>query len=68
MTFRDGTDTITDFEVGTDLIGLFGTLSFGQLSVSQAEQNALIGFGDDTLAILLGIEADALTETTFVPA
>ncbi|WP_198011348.1 M14 family zinc carboxypeptidase [Synechococcus sp. PCC 7335] len=68
LAFGDGTDTITDFEVGTDLIGLFGTLNFGQLSVSQAEQNAQIEFGDETLAILLGIEAEALTESSFVLA
>ncbi|MEL6900593.1 MAG: calcium-binding protein [Cyanobacteria bacterium J06606_4] len=68
LAFGDGTDTITDFEVGTDLFGLFGTLSFGQLSVSQSEQNALIEFGDETLAIVLGVEADALTEASFVLA
>ena len=64
----DGTDTITDFEVGTDLIGLFGTLSFGQLSLRQEAQDAWIDFGDETLAILSGIQADALTEASFVPA
>ena len=63
----DGTDTITDFEVGTDLIGLFGTLSFGQLSLRQEAQDAWIDFGDETLAILSGIQADALTEASFVP-
>ena len=68
LAFEAGTDTITDFEVGTDFIGLFGTLSFGQLSVSQDEQDALIEFGGDTLAILLDVEADALTESSFVPA
>ncbi|MGF1522054.1 MAG: DUF4347 domain-containing protein [Leptolyngbyaceae cyanobacterium] len=68
LAFGDGTDTITDFEVGTDLIGLFGTLSFGQLSIAQDEQNALIEFGDETLAVLLDVAADALTETSFVPA
>ena len=68
LAFGDGTDTITDFEVGTDLIGLFGTLSFGQLSISQDNQDALIEFGNETLAILLEVEAEALTESSFVPA
>lgn len=66
LAFGDGTDTITDFEIGTDLIGLFGTLNFGQLSVNQDKQNALIEFGNETLAILLDVDAEALTETAFV--
>ena len=67
LVIGEGTDTITDFEVGTDFIGLFGTLSFGQLSIRQDAQDALIGFGDETLAVLSGVQADALTESAFVP-
>ncbi|MEO1123799.1 MAG: esterase-like activity of phytase family protein [Cyanobacteria bacterium J06639_16] len=48
----EGTDTIVDFEVGTDFIGLAGGLSFGQLDISQLDGNTLIGFGDETLAVL----------------
>ena len=68
LAFEAGTDTITDFEVGTDFIGLFGTLSFGQLSIRQAAEDALITFNQQTLAILSGIEAETLTEASFVPA
>ena len=68
LAFEAGTDTITDFEVGTDFIGLFGTLSFGQLSIRQAAEDALISFNQQTLAILSGIEAETLTEASFVPA
>ncbi|MEM9005073.1 MAG: DUF4347 domain-containing protein [Cyanobacteria bacterium P01_F01_bin.86] len=68
LAFGDGTDTITDFEVGTDWIGLFGTLSFGQLSISQEAQDTLIDVGDETLAILLEVDAATLTEASFIPA
>ena len=64
----DGVDIITDFQAGIDFIGLFGTLSFGQLSISQAADDALIGFRDETLAILAGIDANTLTESSFIPA
>ena len=68
LAFEAGTDTITDFEVGTDFIGLFGTLSFGQLSIRQTAEDALISFNQQTLAILSGVEAETLTEASFVPA
>ncbi|NER81296.1 MAG: hypothetical protein F6K42_17365, partial [Leptolyngbya sp. SIO1D8] len=68
LAFGDGTDTITDFEVGTDFIGLFGTLSFEQLSIGQAAQDTLIEFNDQTLAVLLGVEAEAMTASSFVSA
>ena len=66
LTFEAGTDTITDFEVGTDFIGLFGTLTYNQLSIGQAAQDALIEFNGQTLAILSGVQADALNEASFV--
>ncbi|NER80750.1 MAG: multifunctional hydrolase/phosphatase/nucleotidase, partial [Leptolyngbya sp. SIO1D8] len=50
----EGTDTITDFEIGVDFIGLAGGLTADQLSF---EGNA-IKFGDETLAMLTGV-ADA---------
>ena len=61
----EGTDTITDFEVGIDLIGLADGLTFGSLSVVVQGANTLISAGDETLAELLGVSS--LTERAFVP-
>ncbi len=63
----EGTDTIVDFEVGTDAIGLANGLTFGQLSFSEQNGNTLIKSADDTvLAILNQVNADSLTETSFL--
>jgi 3-phytase len=62
----EGTDTIRDFRVGEDRIGLAGGLSFGQLSVIQSGQNTRILFGEETLAILRQVSANSLTEAAFV--
>ncbi|NEZ57170.1 esterase-like activity of phytase family protein, partial [Adonisia turfae] len=60
-----GTDTILDFEVGTDLIGLADGLSFSDLSLGQRGDAAVISFGTEDLALLNGVAASALTETAF---
>ncbi|MGF1491426.1 MAG: alkaline phosphatase [Microcoleaceae cyanobacterium] len=52
-----GTDTINDFEVGIDLIGLAGGLTFGDLSVADGE----IALDSEVLAIV-GVD---LTEDDF---
>jgi glycerophosphoryl diester phosphodiesterase len=61
----EGTDTIVDFEIGTDFIGLAGGLEFGQVSLTQDNGDTLIGFEDETLAILKGVTA-SLTSSDFV--
>lgn len=61
----EGTDTITDFEVGIDFIGLAGGLTFGSLSLVTQGANTLISAGDETLAELLGV--NGLAESAFVP-
>ncbi|NET38029.1 MAG: hypothetical protein F6K19_39535 [Cyanothece sp. SIO1E1] len=61
----EGTDTITDFEIGTDFIGLGEGLSFGALSIEQDGSDALIGFGGETLAIVNSVLATSLTEAVF---
>ena len=58
----EGTDTITDFEVGTDFIGLADGLTFAALTFAGNAINA----GDETLAVLQGVDTTALTETAFV--
>ena len=59
-----GTDTITDFEVGTDFIGLAGGLTFTALSFSG---NTILA-GGETLAILQGVDTTTLTESSFTGA
>ncbi|AOY80277.1 choice-of-anchor I family protein [Moorena producens JHB] len=65
----EGTDTIGDFQVSEDFIGLADGLTFGQLSVTQESNNAVISFGDETLAILNQVQAETLIDnaaTTFI--
>ncbi len=59
----EGTDTILDFSIGEDFIGLAGGLTFGQLSIAQDGGNALIGFNNQTLAILTEVQASALVDS-----
>lgn len=64
----DGTDTILDFQVGLDLIGLVeGELTFADLALTQDGGNTLlevIGSGE-TLAVLNNVQASALDESSF---
>jgi Ca2+-binding RTX toxin-like protein len=57
-----GTDTVTDFMDGTDLIGLSGGLTFGQLSFSGND----ISVGSEVLATLTGINTTTLTAADFI--
>ncbi len=59
----DGTDTISDFKQGTDLIGLAGGLTFGQLSFSG--NNILVTTTNEVLATLTGVSTSTLTATDF---
>ncbi|MCF2146426.1 FG-GAP-like repeat-containing protein [Desmonostoc muscorum LEGE 12446] len=60
----EGTDTITDFSDGNDLIGLYGGLSYGQLSFSG--NNILVTSTNEILATLTGINTTTLTTADFV--
>jgi Ca2+-binding RTX toxin-like protein len=68
----EGTDTITDFERGRDLIGLSGGFTFADLTISQGMgadiSNTLIQVNgtNETLAILSGIQANTITAANFV--
>ncbi|MEM7061673.1 MAG: pre-peptidase C-terminal domain-containing protein [Cyanobacteria bacterium P01_B01_bin.77] len=65
----DGTDTITDFEVGIDFIGLVdGELMFEDLTFTQDGANTLLGVADsgETLAIMNNVEASMLDAGSFV--
>ena len=65
----DGTDTILDFEVGTDLIGLVeGELTFADLTLTQDGRDTLLGVASssEVLAVLNNVQASALDESSFV--
>ena len=61
-----GSDTVTDFAKGQDLLGLSGGLSFGQLSLRQSGADTLIQTNGSTLATLTGVSATLITATDFV--
>jgi glycerophosphoryl diester phosphodiesterase len=67
---KGGTQTIADFENGTDLIALPAGLGFNKLSIVQGtELNAnatLIQRQGKTLAVLSGIEANTITANNFI--
>jgi alkaline phosphatase len=60
-------NTILDFQVGTDVIGILGAASLGisatTLKLSQVGADTNILFGSQTLAILSGIQATDLSLT-----
>lgn len=57
-----GTDTITDFKIGTDVIGLSGGLRFAQL----ARSGNTISAGNEVLAVLTGVNTTTLMQSNFV--
>ena len=61
-----GTDTITDFETGTDLIGLANGLAFDDLSLGQHDDVATISADGEVLAQLNTVVATELTREMFV--
>jgi Ca2+-binding RTX toxin-like protein len=62
-----GTDTIADFEDGQDTLLLAGGLTFGQLTITQSSNNALIGIAgsNEVLASLTGVQTNLITEADF---
>ena len=65
----DGTDTILDFQIGIDQIGLVqGELLFADLTITQSGDDALLGVSSsgETLAILENVQASALGSDSFV--
>ena len=59
-----GTDIITDFEVGTDVIGLLGALTFGAITQTVQGADLLLGTGSETLAVVQNVTT-TLDETSF---
>jgi Ca2+-binding RTX toxin-like protein len=60
-------NTVTDFTVGEDVIGIAGIgTSFETLTLTQEGMNALVGFDGNDLAILKGIQVTDLNGDSFV--
>jgi hypothetical protein len=61
-----GRSLIRDFGRGNNRLGLSGRLVFEDLSIQQVNRNVLISAGGDELALLRGINANTISESTFV--
>ncbi|MEO1132938.1 MAG: calcium-binding protein, partial [Cyanobacteria bacterium J06639_1] len=62
----EGTDSIRDFQVGEDLVGLSGSLSFSDLSLERVGRSTAIEVGRETLAILKNVAPDELSAADFI--
>ncbi|MEL4897155.1 Ig-like domain-containing protein [Crocosphaera sp. Alani8] len=62
---NQGTDTINDFELGTDLIGLRDDLTYDQLTITQEGENTSISGNNQDLLILIGVDANNLSVDNF---
>jgi hypothetical protein len=56
-------DTIDDFQAGEDFLEL-ESMSLGDLSITQNEENTLLNFNNETLATLTGVQADTIENVT----
>ena len=62
----DSTNIITDFTSGEDVLGLAGLgIGFGDLSITQQDDNTLIAANNSELAILQGVGIDMLNADSF---
>ena len=66
ISISQGIDRIHDFEVGIDRIGLGGSLTFGQLSITQSNSDTQINFGNELLVVINDVNATNLTAETFI--
>jgi Ca2+-binding RTX toxin-like protein len=67
LSTNSGTDTMTDFEVGKDLLVLGNGLSFSQLAIAQDSGASLIRFAQtgEILASLSGVSAIRISAVNF---
>ena len=61
-----GSDVITDFVDGTDMLQLAGDLTFEQLTILPGSDGTLINLGANLLATLTGIDASLITQEDFI--
>ena len=64
LTTNPGVDRITDFEVGTDRFELGSGLTFDDLEIVQRDGGAVISVNGDRIAILEGVDASLITDTS----
>ncbi|MEO1399832.1 MAG: hypothetical protein AAFV72_01100 [Cyanobacteria bacterium J06635_1] len=60
-----GTNTIVDFSVGVDVIGLDSGLMSDQLDITQRQRGAEVRDRNGLVATLIGIDATELTAVSF---
>ena len=65
---NQGSDIITDFKIGEDVIELLGGIRFGQISRTQQQKDTLLTFGNQTLALLKDTTVDHLKADSFLSA
>ncbi len=67
LSTNSGTDTITDFEVGQDLLVLGNGLTFSQLTIAEDSGATLIRFAQtrEILASLTGVSANSISAENF---
>nr|MDJ0590016.1 chondroitinase-B domain-containing protein [Pleurocapsa sp. MO_226.B13] len=62
----DSPNIITDFELGTDVIGISGlNLTFSNLNLMQEGEDTIVAVGDTQLAVLQGVKTNDLSKTNF---
>jgi CSLREA domain-containing protein len=64
----EGTDTIQDFQNGTDKIALAGGLTYSQLTIQRDGTRVKISFGTEVLAYLDAVNFALIDPTDFVAA
>jgi len=67
VSFPSEGNTITDFTFEEDVLGIagIGATDITDLDISQDGDNTAIAFGGNELAILLGVDSNALTNSNF---
>ena len=63
---RAGVDRVTDFNLNQDRLQLSGSLSFSDLTIRDQSGDTLIAAGGNRLAILIGIDANQISASSFV--
>jgi D-alanyl-D-alanine carboxypeptidase len=72
MLTMEGTDTITDFTAGQDLLYLPENIAFADLAITQGQgdnaANVLITFQEQTLAVLSDVNVEGINQDNFALA
>ena len=63
---NQGNDTITDFHLGIDLIGLGDNLTFGSLTLTDTGNDTSVMLNSQELAIIKGVQSSDFTSNDFV--